>query len=143
MSSQFSPNLIDQSSSRILTTYAKARLILHDDWSVRLGENRPDRALKLLAATLSVTGAFHILSLEHFIFCHWSISYSVTGAFHILSLEHFIFCHWSISYSVTGAFHILSLEHFIFCHWSISYSVTGLSMRAFLLASFCLGTKAN
>ena len=37
----FSPNLIDQSSCRILTTHAKTRPILHDDWSIRLGENRP------------------------------------------------------------------------------------------------------
>ena len=38
---------IDQSSCRILTTHAMIRSILHDDWSIRLGENRPDRALKL------------------------------------------------------------------------------------------------
>ena len=37
----FSPNLIDQSSCRILTTHANTRPILHDDWSIRLGENRP------------------------------------------------------------------------------------------------------
>ena len=48
----FSPNLIDQSSCRILITHAKARPILHDDWSVRFGENRSERALKHLAAML-------------------------------------------------------------------------------------------
>ena len=53
ISSLFSPNLIDQSSCRILTTHAKAWLILHDDWSIRLGENRPDMALKHLAAMLA------------------------------------------------------------------------------------------
>ena len=52
MASLFSPNLIDQSSCRILSTHAKARPILRDDWSIRLGENRPDRALKHLAAML-------------------------------------------------------------------------------------------
>ena len=50
--SLFSPNLIDQSSSRILTTYVKYRPILHDDWLIKLGENRPDRVLKHLAAML-------------------------------------------------------------------------------------------
>ena len=48
----FSPNVIDQLSCRILTTHAKTRLILHDDWSIRLGENRPDRALTHLIAML-------------------------------------------------------------------------------------------
>ena len=52
VSSLFSISLIDQSSCRILTTHTKARPILHDDWSIRLGENRPDRALKHLAAML-------------------------------------------------------------------------------------------
>ena len=52
MSSLFPSNLIDQSSCRILTTHAKARPILHDDWSFRLGENGPDRALKHLPAML-------------------------------------------------------------------------------------------
>ena len=50
LSSLFSPNLIDQSSSRILTRHAKTRPVLHDDWLIKLGENRPDRALKHLAA---------------------------------------------------------------------------------------------
>ena len=35
-----SPNLIDQSSYRILTTHTRTRPILHDDRSIRLGENR-------------------------------------------------------------------------------------------------------
>ena len=47
-----SPNLIDQSSCRIPKTQAKARPVLHDDWSIRMGENRPDRALKHLEAML-------------------------------------------------------------------------------------------
>ena len=35
-----------------MTTHAKARPILHADWPIRLGENRPDRALKHLVAML-------------------------------------------------------------------------------------------
>ena len=35
---------------RILTTHAKTRPILRGDWSIRLGENIPDRDLKHLAA---------------------------------------------------------------------------------------------
>ena len=31
---------------------ARVVRILHDDWSIRLGENRPDRVLKHLAAIL-------------------------------------------------------------------------------------------
>ena len=53
LSSLFSPDIIDQSRCRIMTTHARARPILHADWSIRLGENRPDRALKHLAAMLS------------------------------------------------------------------------------------------
>ena len=34
LSGLFSPNLIHQSSCRILTTYAKTRSILYDDWSI-------------------------------------------------------------------------------------------------------------
>ena len=41
----FLPNLIDQSSSRILTTHARTRPILHDDWLIKLGENGLDKAL--------------------------------------------------------------------------------------------------
>ena len=52
LSSLLSPNLADQSSCRIVITHAKARPILHADWSIRLGDNRPDRALKHLAAML-------------------------------------------------------------------------------------------
>ena len=48
----FSPNLIDQSACRILTTHTKARPILHDDWSNRLGENSPNWARKHLEAML-------------------------------------------------------------------------------------------
>ena len=54
LSGLFSPNLIDQSSCRILITHAKTRSILHDDWPVRLGGNRHDRALKHLAAMLEL-----------------------------------------------------------------------------------------
>ena len=53
-----SPNIIDQSSCGILTTYAKTRPILHDDWSIRLGENRPDKTLKHLATMLLCTVIF-------------------------------------------------------------------------------------
>ena len=38
--------------------------ILHDDWSIRLGENRPDRVLKHLAAMLSGTLKFLTNSLR-------------------------------------------------------------------------------
>ena len=54
----FSPTIIDQSSCRILTTHAKNTPILHDDWSIRLGENRPDRALTHLAVMLSESGLY-------------------------------------------------------------------------------------
>ena len=50
LSSLFPLNLIDQSSCRIMTIHAKARPILHADWSIRLGENGPDSVLKHLAA---------------------------------------------------------------------------------------------
>ena len=63
MLSIFSPNLINQSSCRILTIHTKTWRILHDDWSIRLGENRPDRALKHLAAVLRNTAV--LLKLEY------------------------------------------------------------------------------
>ena len=44
LSDLFSPNLINQSSCRISTSHAKARPILQDDWSIRLGENRLDQS---------------------------------------------------------------------------------------------------
>ena len=72
MLSLFSPNLIDQSSSRILTTHAKPRPILDDDWPNRLGENGPDRALKHLAGMLSALGSFSsICSLSILAFYTW------------------------------------------------------------------------
>ena len=40
LSGLFSPSLTDQSSCKILTIHAKIRPILHDDWSIRSGENR-------------------------------------------------------------------------------------------------------
>ena len=52
LSGLFSPNIIGQPSCKILTTHAKTWPILHDDWSIRLGENRPNRALMHLAAML-------------------------------------------------------------------------------------------
>ena len=45
LSGLFSPNLTDQLPRRSLTTQAKTRSILHNDWSSRLGENRPDQIL--------------------------------------------------------------------------------------------------
>ena len=36
----FFPNLLNQSSCRILTLHAKTRPILHHDWSIKLGDNR-------------------------------------------------------------------------------------------------------
>ena len=50
LSGLFSPNLIDQSSCRILSTHAETGPILYDDWSSRLGEYRPCRASNHLAA---------------------------------------------------------------------------------------------
>ena len=49
----FSPNLIDQSSCRMGQVLACVVRILHDDWSIRLGENKPDEARKHLVAMLS------------------------------------------------------------------------------------------
>ena len=39
--------------------------ILHDDWPIRLGENRPDRVLKHLSAVLSsnATRIFYVISI--------------------------------------------------------------------------------
>ena len=54
LSGLFSANLIDQSSSRILTTHARTMLIVHGDWLIRWGENRPDMTLKHLTAMLSI-----------------------------------------------------------------------------------------
>ena len=51
----FSPNLIDQSSCRMGLVLACMVRIVLDDWSIRLGENRPDRVLKQLAAMLFLT----------------------------------------------------------------------------------------
>ena len=52
ISGQFSGNLIDKSPYRILTTHARTSPILHDAWSLKLGENRPNRTLKYLVAML-------------------------------------------------------------------------------------------
>ena len=49
LSGLFSPNLIDQSSRRTGLVLASVVRIQHDDWPIRLGENRPDRVLKHLA----------------------------------------------------------------------------------------------
>ena len=54
LSGLFSPNLIDQSSCMILTTHAKTRPILHDDWSIRLGKNRLYRSSQHFAAMLAI-----------------------------------------------------------------------------------------
>ena len=48
----FSPNLIDQSSCKLNLVSACVGRILHDDWSIRLGENRRGRVLKHLTAML-------------------------------------------------------------------------------------------
>ena len=52
LSSVFSLKLVSQSSCRVLTTHAKTRPILHDDWSIRLGENRPVSIQKHVVAML-------------------------------------------------------------------------------------------
>ena len=54
LSGLFPPNLINQSSCRILTTHAKTRPILHDDWRIRLGENRLERAMLALSVSLKL-----------------------------------------------------------------------------------------
>ena len=46
LSCLFPPNLTGQSSCRMDLVLACVVRILHDDWSIRLGENRPDRVLK-------------------------------------------------------------------------------------------------
>ena len=38
--------------------------ILHDDWSIRLGENRPDGVLKHLAAILIYDGVYVVLNVH-------------------------------------------------------------------------------
>ena len=48
----FSLNLIDQSSCKMGLVVVCVVRILHDDWPIRLGENRFDRVLKHLAAML-------------------------------------------------------------------------------------------
>ena len=52
LSGLFSPNLIHQSSCKMGLVLACVVRTLHDDWSIRLGENRPDRVLEHLAAML-------------------------------------------------------------------------------------------
>ena len=53
--SLFSLYLIDQSSCKMGLVITCVVRILHDDWSIRLGENRPDGALKHLAVMLHLT----------------------------------------------------------------------------------------
>ena len=53
LSGLFSPNLIDRSSCRMGLVLACVVRILHDDWSIRLGENRLDMVLKHLGAMLT------------------------------------------------------------------------------------------
>ena len=48
----FSPNLISQSACKMSLALACVVIILHDDWSISLGENRLNRGLKHLAAKL-------------------------------------------------------------------------------------------
>ena len=55
LSDLFSPNLIDQSSCRMGLALACVMRILHEDWSIRLGENRFNMALKHLAAMMVMT----------------------------------------------------------------------------------------
>ena len=51
----FSPNLTDQSACKMGLALACVVVILHDDWSIRSGENRLDRVLKHLAAMLCLS----------------------------------------------------------------------------------------
>ena len=59
----FSPKIIDESSCRILATHAKTRPILQDDWSIRLGENRPDQSSKKLGDYASL--GVEAITLQH------------------------------------------------------------------------------
>ena len=52
LSGLFSPNLIDQSSCRMGLPLACVMRIMHRDWSIRLGENVFNMALKHLVAML-------------------------------------------------------------------------------------------
>ena len=53
LSGLFSLNLIDQSSCKMDLVLASVVRIRYYDWSIRLGENRPDRVLKHMATMLS------------------------------------------------------------------------------------------
>ena len=50
LSGLFSPNLIDQLPCKMGLVLACVVRILHDDWSIRMGENRLDRVLKHLVS---------------------------------------------------------------------------------------------
>ena len=52
LSGLFSPILTDQSLCRMGLVLACVDRILHDDWSIRLGENRLDTVIEHLAAML-------------------------------------------------------------------------------------------
>ena len=59
LSGLFSPNLIDQSLCRILTTHVTTRPNLHDDWSVRLGEHRLYQSSQTFGSYASVNRKVH------------------------------------------------------------------------------------
>ena len=59
LSGLFSPNQIGQSSCTMGLVLACVVRILHDDRSIRLGENRPRRVLKHLAAMLRLSGIYY------------------------------------------------------------------------------------
>ena len=81
LSGLFSPNLIGQSSSKILTAHAKTRPILHDEWSSRLGGggDRPDMTFKCLAAMLLLIKMFDLL--RHFAFQMFGVKLLVISSF--------------------------------------------------------------
>ena len=70
LSGLFSPNLIDQSACRMSLALACVVIILHDDWSISLGENRRNRGLKHLVAMLPCYSAFSNIE-----FCYMNHSF--------------------------------------------------------------------
>ena len=64
---------------RALTTHARNRPILYDEWSSRLGENRPDRAHKCLATMLLLIKMFDLL--RHFAFQMFGVKLLVISSF--------------------------------------------------------------
>ena len=69
LSGLFSSNLTDQSSRRMGLVLACVVGILHDDWSLRLEENRPGRVLKHLVAMRLLVRLDFLDPLVHKVHC--------------------------------------------------------------------------